>query len=322
MVETNVEDLTSGISNQTKYFQYKPETDYGTYQNIIDCSSNWQSNNWAQLQVSPSTSGATSARLKTWKINFCDNDWSKCKAVRFKAIDVAGNEVTKEYCINGPWIKTSGGGKIRANYGINMTTESPESNSDGIVESGNSVIEFFSTGTNYKAKNTAPLENRSYDSLWNLTSNQTEIYDLNTNSGVFYINGSYTINNVPNQLNSTVFTQVIFINGDLTINKDIVIDKNSSLLFIVKGDVKIGKNVQKVHSAIITDKNLYTAYNNDTNENGSPLELKGIFNADKFILQRVFRLNTVPTENFIYEPKYLIKMREFFSKSQIEWVQS
>jgi len=305
----------------TKRFQYKTADEYGRYEDILDCTTFWEAGDWPLLESYPTNSGVSSATLATPKISFCDNTWNKCKAVRFKAIDVAGNESAKEYCINGSWIQTTGKGKVRANYGINMTTESSENNTDGIIESGNSFIEFFSTSNNYKAKNTTALKTQDYNYLWDKIQNKTEISSLNTNSGVFNIPNSYTINSLPGNFSSENFNQIVFINGDLTIDTNITIADSSTLTFIVNGDIKIGKSVQNVEAALMSDKSIYTAYDINPEETTDSLNLAGVFNADKFLLQRTLLVNTDPTEHFTYEPKYLLKMKEYMGESQIEWLE-
>ena len=106
----------------------------------------------------------------------------------------------------------------------------------------------------------------------------------------------------------------------MTIDTNILISTSSTILFIVKGDVKINKNVQDVQSALISDKTIYTAYNIISKERTQPLELKGIFSANKFNFQRTLQTNDQPAEYFIYEPKYLIEMKEYMGESQMEWV--
>jgi len=318
-VQTSVEDTISGLSNLTKEFQYKTETSYGTYSNIVDCGSTWNEDNWNTLSTYPANSGNHYATLTTPKINFCDNLWNKCKSVRFKAIDVAGNQSTKEYCINGPWIKTSNGGKVKANYGINMTAEAPEDNSDGLIESGTTLAEFFKTSNNHIAKESTKLNNSSYESLWNKTTNKTEVTELNTNSGSYYVTGNLTINSLPSNFSTSNFNQIIFVNGKLTINTDIETSNTSTLLFVVKGDIEINKTVEKIQSSIYTDQNFYTAYDINQFEITLPLESKGSFSANKFYLQRNLTLNNLPTEHFIYEPKYLINLKPYIKESQIEW---
>jgi hypothetical protein len=318
-MQTSVEDPISGISDQTRDFQYKTETTYGIYANPLDCNSSWNEGSWSLLTNYPSSSGGNTATLRTPKISFCDNVWNKCKSVRLVAYDVAGNQSTKEYCINGPWIKTSNGGKVKSNYGINMTSEAPDYNSDSTIESGTNLIEFFSTSTEYKAKETTKLANNTYDKFWDKTQNKTEISNLGTNNGVYYVTGNMTIDTTPGNFNTQNFNQIIFVNGKLTINTDIEISNASTLLFIVKGNIEIGKNVQNIHSALFSDQNIYTAYDANPLETTVPLELKGSFSANKFYLQRSLPINTVPTEHFIYEPKYLINMKNYIKEPQIEW---
>ena len=319
-IQTNVEDQTSGILNLTKRYQYKVDREYGRYADVANCHGRWKEHEWGILEEYSNASGVHSTTLRTPKVSFCDDSWDNCKAVKFEAIDVAGNTSIKNYCINGAWIKTSNGGKVKATYGINMTAEAPDNNTDGLVESGNNLIEFFTSPNNYKARNTSPLNNQTYDDFWGITQDKTEISNINTNSGVFYINNNYTITSLPANFSNETFNQIVFINGNLTIDTNILISNSSTILFIVKGNVKINKNVQDVQSALISDKTIYTAYNIISKERTQPLELKGIFSANKFNFQRTLQANDQPAEYFIYEPKYLIEMKGYMGESQMEWV--
>jgi len=321
MISTDVEDATSGLSSETRYFQYKVLSDYGSYKNLMNCSTEWQSGAWEELQIYPQNDGSNTTKLKTKKVSFCDNVWNTCKAIRFKAYDLAGNTSTKEYCINGPWITTVGGGKVKANHGIDMMVEANgTSNTDGIIEVGTDRIEFFTTSVNYKARYLPKLKKHSYQDFWDTTKDKTTTTSVEGNSGLFYINGNYIFDTVPASLNGQTYSQIVFISGDLTINTDITIPQASTLLFIVKGDVKISKQVQNVQAAIFTDNTIYTAYDIVDGDETLMLEMKGVFAADKFVLQRGRKKNETTTERFVYEPKYLLKMRAYTTKTQVEWI--
>src|SRR5690606_22201784 len=121
-VHTTVEDETSGLSVFTDKYMYKTDKNptFGSFSNLLNCNSTWQVNDWTILISPPFQNGVKSAYLLTPKTDFCNNDWKTCKTVRFFASDMAGNEATKDYCINGPWISFIGEGFVRSNSSIDM----------------------------------------------------------------------------------------------------------------------------------------------------------------------------------------------------------
>lgn len=331
-VFTNVEDPTSGISTLTDSYQYYTELNstFGRFSTITDCLSTWQPDQSVPLATPPFLPGAPSAYLITPKTSFCNNNWSICKIVRFSAEDMAGNSSIKEMCINGPWIHTEGNGIVRANAGINMLAEADGENSDGLVEVGNSTIGFFSSSRDWYLKNTTSPTDYNYDKLFDITGNdKTTISDnkLKNDAGIYVVEGDFEVNSntLPQDFSGPNNLQIIFINGTLTISKNTSTTGEASVLFIVKNDVKVSKDVTKLNAAVLADGDFYTAYDVSEGEVTNTLTCRGIYAANKFILDRTLQgtnNSKTPSEEFIYEPKYTFTLKDFFRASEIEWITS
>ncbi|MBI2414807.1 hypothetical protein HYV31_03160 [candidate division WWE3 bacterium] len=327
-VYTNIEDTTSGISSLTNKFQYHTDTEpgYGRFSDLLGCNSPWQPNVWTDLLAPTWTEGDNSAYLSTPKVDFCNNDWKTCKTVKFYAEDVAGNDVSKDFCINGPWIKIRGEGIVGSNNNIDMLSEPEGDNTDGLVQVGSYAIDFFTSSKDWYLKNVTIPTTYNYDKYNSIIKSSKTSFtgSLPTTSGTFIYNGDYEIKNttLPNNYSSSIFTQVIFVNGDLTISKDVTLNSKSVVLFIVKDDVKIEKSVNNVHLGLFADGDIYSAYNMVEGGTSSTLNLKGMFHGDQIILQRTLQgtnNDTSPSEDFTYEPKYLVKLKSLFGKNTVNW---
>lgn len=327
-VYTNVEDLTSGLSVFTDKYQYHTDTQpgFGKFSNLLGCNSTWTPNEWTILISPPFTPGATEAYLLTPKTDFCNNDWKTCKTVKFFSEDMAGNSATKDFCINGPWVRVRGEGTVAANNNIDMLSEAEGYNADGLVQTGGYSIDFFTTSKNWYVKNEPIATTYNYDKYSNSIKGAKTSFSgsLPTTSGTYIYNGNYEIKTttLPNNYSSAIFTQVIFINGDLTIPKNTTINTRSAALFIVKGDVKIDKTVDSVHLGLIADGDIYSAYNLAEGDTASTLALKGLFQGDQIFLQRTLQgtnNDTSPSEDITYEPKYLVKLKSLFGKNTVSW---
>lgn len=327
-VYTTVEDADSGISTFTDKYQYHIDDfeGFGRYSNLLKCNSTWEPNSSVILISPPFLPGVKSAYLITPKTDFCNNNWKICKTVRFFAEDLAGNKSYKDYCINGPWIKFTGGGAVRANAGINMISEADSDNTDGLIESGNDAISFFSSSKNWKLYNNPAPKAYDYDQ-WKgkVSPAPTTITGINTNSGVYLINGNYEITNAntPNNYGSATFSQIVFINGDLKISNNISVGNASAALYIVKGKVEIAKSVDTVGIGIFADGQMYTAYNISEGEASSTLALKGIFAVDTVNFQRTLQgtnNQNNPSESFTYEPKYATQLAQYIGVNTVKWI--
>jgi hypothetical protein len=315
---------------QDKYqIHTEVKSGYGRFNNILDCNTTWLVNQWLFLITPPWQPGVKSAYIVTPPTSFCNANWNRCKIVRFYSEDMAGNYVTKDYCINGPWIKVSGGGISRGNGGIDMLSEAGGGdldNTDGLIESGDTRINLFTTSTHWKIKSYGPPTEFTYASLSSLPSSKTNLESTLPKTNGVFISSALTIDSskIPSGYSTSQFSQVIFVNGDLTINTNIGIHSGSAVLYVVKGDTKIRKDLTEVASGIFTDGNLFTGYDMIEGDSTPALNLRGIFSANKFQFQRTLmgtNNSDVPSENFVYEPKYLLKLADFFgTKNSVKWL--
>lgn len=326
-----VDDATSGLSTTSNIYQYLTSRNptFGHYSNLLGCNSTWNANQWRGLLDGVDANGDTTAQLRTQRTDFCDSNWKDCKEVRFYAEDRAGNIDTKDICLNGPWIKVRGHGHVRANANIDMVSEANEDNTDSLIEVGGNSIEFFTSAEDWRIFNSPVPPVEGYTELYEqVTGTKTSIStgaDLVSSTGLYEINGDYTIDNqsTPNNYDSATFNQIVFIEGNLSIDNDIEVSASSTALFIVSGDVYIDKAVNTVGIAIFADGDLYSAYNIGDGEATQTLNLNGMYSADEIKLQRTLQgtqNNDTPAESFEFEPKYMIQLREFFDESTVEWV--
>lgn len=327
-VFTNVDDATSGLSPNTDQYQYTVDVEatFGRYEELIQCNTPWQEGVWASLGSTPPTGGENTMFLQTQKTDFCNSNWKICKTVRFYAEDMAGNFTEKDFCINGPWIRVRGEGVVRANHDIDMLSEPEGDNTDGLIEVGGNGIDFFTSTVDWEITG-SPIPNfKTYDDYWALTSNQTEIANgrLVSADGTYFVNGNFEIDNQakPNDYDNSTFNQVVFINGDLTISADIQTDATAAALFIVKGNVDIAKIANIVQIGIFSDGVIDTAYDISEGQSTQTLELNGLYSADQFVLSRTLQgtnNDDNPSEDIIYEPKFLIQLKDFFGKHTVTW---
>lgn len=163
------------------------------------------------------------------------------------------------------------------------------------------------------------LRNKSYDYFYQLLGAPT-VSNFNgpgsvSYDGVFYRLGDYTLNN--DWTVSGGIKAVVLINGNLIINKKIMVKGGSFLGFVVKGDIKIngqvgesigqaGANDPDIEGLFVADGMLDTNYNTDTS--AKRLVAGGIFSASRFIFGRDLKSGnlTVPGELFVYRPDLLV----------------
>jgi hypothetical protein len=328
-VYTNVDDVTSGLSVFTDKYQYQTDKNpgsFGRFSDLLSCSSTWEENKSVILISPPFSPGVKSAYLLTPKTNFCNNDWKTCKTVKFHAEDMAGNASDKDYCINGPWVKIRGKGIVRVNNNIDMLSEPEDANTDGLTDLAGTQANYYTSSTNRFIRENTMTKIYDYNELLTLISaTPTVRTSLTTASGVYKINGNYEIknSNIPSGFSTTSFNQIYFIDGDLTISNNINISGSSTVAFVVSGNINIAKTVTSVTAALIASGNIHSAYNIAEGEASSTLYLRGLFSANRIILGRTLQGTNnadIPAEDFVYEPKYLTKLKGYFGRSSVVWV--
>ncbi len=327
-VFSNVSDGVSGMSSLSDKYMYHVDTEagFGRYTNLLMCNTPWQQDTWVTLQPQPFADGTEDVQLKTQKTDFCNDNWKICKTVRFYAEDMAGNNSTKDFCLNGPWIQFTGGGTVRANGGIDMVAEPLDDNTDSVIDVGNNLISFFSSSKRWEITDSPSPKDYTYDDwLATVRPSPTTVTSIPTTTGVYKINSNFELKNttIPNNYSSATFNHIIFVHGNLTISNNIDINVASTALYIVSGDVNIDQNVTEVGIAIFSDGNFSTAYGISEGATSNNLNLNGIFIANKFNFQRTLQganNSKYPSESFIYEPKYAVKMADYLGANSIKWV--
>lgn len=330
-VHVTVDDLISGLSAFTNIYQYQTDkypTSFGSFLDLMSCDSSWRPSISVNLEQGVLTDGTGTATLQTQLTNFCNNDWKTCKTVRFYSEDMAGNTLTKEFCINGPWIRLRGGGVVRANRYIDMIAEPQGFNTDSLIEARENLVEFFTSSKNWIVRSSPVPPRNEYDNFSRMVSNQSSMSNttsLPTVTGAYLINGDYEASSTkrPSALSTATFDTIIFVDGNLRITADLDISNSSTMLFVVKGKVEVAKTVELIDAAILANGTFYTAYNAGPTESTDTLVLRGLYSAQKFELQRTLQgtnNETIPSEDFIYEPKYIIHMKRFMNNSSVTWL--
>lgn len=113
-----------------------------------------------------------------------------------------------------------------------------------------------------------------------------------------------------------------YINGDLNIKNNIELLGDSVALFVVRGNLNISADVTEVNGAFLVDGTV-----NLTNRFGSNngLVLKGILAVSSrgrmFGLYRNVNDSSIPSEIFVYEPKYLVRLLNILSRPNRVWLE-
>lgn len=140
--------------------------------------------------------------------------------------------------------------------------------------------------------------------------------------------GNLTItNNIPGNQ-----TGVVFVDGNLTINptsKKLTIANSSGLVFVVQGNVNIGKDVTQIDAVIISSGKIHTAgsscstnaeeVDNALTINGSLISLDA---GEPIQFCRKLKgsgNDTNPAEIINFDPKYLVILRNLFADTLQKW---
>ncbi len=313
----DVSDFVSGLDVSTAAYQY-------TY-NGGSTWSNWLTN----ITVAPKTDGSPTVRLTTGDVDFRDSNWDVGKVIRFKISDLAGLEgVSPDQNLFGAWMETTGG-DVYAGGNITMNASGPDPNAEGVVVTSGSGIVNFSSSHGWSVKSYPPLSRLTYAEWLEKFPTTTPLpYGrLPLVSGRYFAGGgdfvldSQTIPSGPggDLASTTDLAAVIFVGGNLIINTDFEVQRTSVLLFIVGGDVRIAKGVEKVGASFLADGDLDTSYN------GSPpqkqLVVKGLAAANSFVFRRSLSGDdnlTEPAEIFEY-PGNIINLAPYLGEGAMSW---
>lgn len=157
------------------------------------------------------------------------------------------------------------------------------------------------------------------------------IYNRNTFSSraqPYKVSGNLTTQGTWN-FNSDGENVVIFVEGNLTIGGEIRVPSRSFVSFVVQGNItvdpavggNVATNTPNIEGVYVTSGSFNTGV---TNNNGSAkLIVNGIVIANSFVLQRDLDAQnantTTPSEEFRYNPMYLLTLPNEFMDMKIKW---
>jgi len=211
---------------------------------------------------------------------------------------------------------------------FSMLSEAEGDNTDGLVEVANTQVDFFTSTKDWEINNSIPAVEYSYESLSEIAGSKDDLGgQLPTGNGVYETEENLTIDSgkIPSGYSSADFSNIIFVDGDLRIETNIIVNEESADLFVVSGNVEIEKTVTKINCGIFTDRTFSTAYNIVEGDDTPARILKGIYTANRFAFQRTLQgvdNNDLPSEEFIYEPKYITKLRDYIGINTVRWLSS
>lgn len=309
-VSVRVSDVGSGLQSSSGFVQYSVDEGdhWGYYQDATNCSSLWVEDSWIAAQMAPSDSGIGDAILTTPSIDFCNSNWSIDKKVRFKVVDVAGNESTKIFTINGPWLKALNG-DIFGQTSITMNTLGGETNANSLV-AANRISNFSTSGALVAPYPAIPI--KSYAEWESLLSPSASLPNGRlpraSGSGTYIVTGSYVVDSGTRPVSALPFTAVVFVEGDLILKDNISLHAQTSLLFIVQGEILIDKSVEQLVGVYFSQGGIDTSYNGDGNKalstTGSFLTA-GDFEATDRSLSGSNNI-TAPSESVVFSPWHLV----------------
>jgi len=92
----------------------------------------------------------------------------------------------------------------------------------------------------------------------------------------------------------------------------------SGTIFVVKGDVLVSRSVSTIDGFFIVDGTFNSSYNGGFV--GNSLKVFGGVKATRFEFNRsFFAFKTDPSEEIIFDPKYLIDFTSIFGNANIRW---
>ncbi len=247
----DVADATSGLNTLTAAYQY-------TY----DGGQTWSG--WL------TDATVVSGRITTPAVDFHDSNWEVGKVIRFRISDLAGLlGVSPDQNLFGAFMRTTGG-DVYSRGNIVMSASGPDPGAEGVVAATESPMENFSAAQNWVAKSYPPISRMAYGEWQEKFPTATPLpYGrLPLQSGRYFAGAgdfvldSQTIPSGPGgALASTEnLAAVIFVGGNLIVNTDFEVQRTSVLLFIVGGDVRVAKSVEKLDGSFLCDGGFDTSY--------------------------------------------------------------
>lgn len=172
----------------------------------------------------------------------------------------------------------------------------------------------------------------SFSSLWDLAKNKQEFDPLTTSisslsSGSYYVNSNLTLDE---EISLTNQNLVIYVGNkstsfNLNINNNINIDDNSTLIFIVNGDINIDSSVATINAYLYAGNDLYTGTTEglDTSLSiygGLLTSETGTLHLQRDLGEEGNLLN--PGEKIYHQPRYYIKLSEIVGKRYMTWTEA
>ncbi len=211
----------------------------------------------------------------------------------------------------------------------------------GTITSPTDPVLISSTGS-YYSDNYSPWTS-AFDRLtqklqWQELSSLTDLASLN--SGIYKIVGNVDLGQPVTALPATTVDLsgtgkviVIIIDGNLNINQNIITDANSSVAFIVSGNVNIDHYVENLDAVVVFGGSLATDANDpdadptvDLPDTGADYQLTingaliGLSNSSSFVLGRSLTRSdnaTIPVTTIIYQPKDLYYLHQYLARPEV-----
>lgn len=253
----DVSDSISGLVSAPTLFNYSVDGfTNGYYSNFNSCSGDFVEEDYMIIDNNYND-GATNGNTWTPLIDYCDANWINCKRLNFYVKDLAGNIGDHSICVNGPYISTLYGNVFGRNSIWNMGIGDND-NIWGTAVSSGSISDVSITSGISNANYEHSYLNNIYTTYNDLLSEQINVVtDIPTTEGVYALHSDYTL---ASELNYNSVSQVVFVNGDLNINENII-SANSTIFYIASGTIVISNNVTQVDAFLLTTNEIYTAEN-------------------------------------------------------------
>lgn len=213
-------------------------------------------------------------------------------------------------------------------------TPSSPARAEGLVTAPTLSDKFRSSGRCIADSKTIfnPLKNRNFADLLSTYYDQSK---LTKNTMAATLPGSFSGDKIYKSGHLTAGgspagsgTQVIFVDGELTINQDLIYhtdDGGGGLVFIVRGNTIIKSVVEQIDAVIISSGTIFTADSSCliSGIKTEPLVVNGsliaLSPANPIKFCRKLEDNSLPAEIINQQPKYLILLRHIMSDTKQRW---
>ena len=121
---------------------------------------------------------------------------------------------------------------------------------------------------------------------------------------------------------------IYFIEGNLRIEKNLIMDPEDTLIFIVSGDITVNTTVTRIDGIYIAGGTFHST--DSSGDVGAQLEVNGAIYATNVNLNRVLGGSLCPSgdlcdnqktaaEKIVYDPKYLIALNSLLGSPGVSW---